>query len=345
MGFLQWRLLLTGAILLMRLRGSWAGPSSHTMKFFKVSVSEPGHELPQFIIVGYLDNERFLRYDSNTRQMLPQAPWVRKVEEDNTDYWYWQTYFSQNVEQFFKDHLWKRHNHSKGFHTWQWTHGCELTQGGHKRGYNQFGYDGRDFLSLDKETLTWVAADASAQVTKRTWEAAPAIAAHEKYYLEVECIKWLQKFLAYGEEMLLRTERPTVKVARKEGYNGQETLICQAYGFYPQEIVISWTKDGEDQWQDTFHGGVAPNSDGTYHTWLSIEVDPKDRGRYRCQVGHSSLPEDLDLALEEPASNLGLIAGILGGVLAALILLGAGIAFHMKNYNRPEGGYKTPGTA
>ncbi|ETE56062.1 hypothetical protein L345_18228, partial [Ophiophagus hannah] len=79
-----------------------------------------------------------------------------------------------------------------------------------------------------------------------------------------------------------------------------EVLVCRVYGFYPKEMDATWRKDGEVWEQDTFWGGVLPNSDGTYHAWLSIEVDPKERDRYRCYVDHDGLPEPLILAWVEP---------------------------------------------
>ncbi|XP_026550030.1 HLA class I histocompatibility antigen, alpha chain F-like [Notechis scutatus] len=77
-----------------------------------------------------------------------------------------------------------------------------------------------------------------------------------------------------------------------------ETHICWVHGFYPREIDAFWTRDGEVWLQDTLHKSVAPNADGTYHYWLSIRIDPKERGRYRCHVEHDGLLEPLDLALE-----------------------------------------------
>ncbi|XP_042300311.1 major histocompatibility complex class I-related gene protein-like [Sceloporus undulatus] len=83
--------------------------------------------------------------------------------------------------------------------------GCELRKDGSKGGYQQFGYDGKDYISFDKDTLTWTAADLPAQNTKRKWDAEPAIAQHQKAYLEEICIEWLKKYLEYGKEVLLRT--------------------------------------------------------------------------------------------------------------------------------------------
>lgn len=108
------------------------------------------------------------------------------------------------------------------------------------------------------------------------------------------------QFVITPDDIALSTEQPIPRVTYKKGYDGRETLFCQLYGFYPKDIEVTWMKDEVDQKPETFTGGVVPNSDGTYHTWLSIDVDPKEKDRYRCRVGHDSLPETLDLAWEEP---------------------------------------------
>ncbi|XP_026549307.1 major histocompatibility complex class I-related gene protein-like [Notechis scutatus] len=77
-----------------------------------------------------------------------------------------------------------------------------------------------------------------------------------------------------------------------------ETHICRLDGFYPREIDAFWTRDGEVWQKKTLHAPVAPNADGTYHYWLSIRIDPKERSRYRCHVEHNGLQEPLDLDLE-----------------------------------------------
>ncbi|XP_044288566.1 class I histocompatibility antigen, F10 alpha chain-like [Varanus komodoensis] len=109
-----------------------------------------------------------------------------------------------------------------------------------------------------------------------------------------------------------------------------ETLVCQAHGFYPKEIDATWRKDGEVWLQDTFRGTVAPNSDGTYYTWLGIRISPQDRGRFWCHVEHDGLLEPLDVAWEQPsASNTGLITGCITGA-ALLVAAIAGTCFYKK---------------
>nr|XP_016847221.1 PREDICTED: class I histocompatibility antigen, F10 alpha chain-like isoform X2 [Anolis carolinensis] len=304
-------LSLLGAPVLALPKGTAApemppGASSHSLRYFYTGVTESIPGLPHFIAVGYVDDQLFIQYDAHTREAVPRVPWLDKAGEADPQYWVRNTQGLQNAEVGFSVDLAtlrERYNQTGGFHTWQWMYGCELRKDGSKGGYFQSAYDGRDYISFDKETLTYTAADVPAQNTKRKWEAEPAIAQRNKAYLEDICIEWLQRYLDYGKETLLRTEKPEVKVTCKEDYDGMETLICRVGGFYPKEIDITWTKDGEVWTQDVFHGLVSPNSDGTYYTWRSVTVDPKESERYKCHVEHDGLPNPVDVAWEEPGNS------------------------------------------
>ncbi|XP_042300476.1 major histocompatibility complex class I-related gene protein-like, partial [Sceloporus undulatus] len=84
-------------------------------------------------------------------------------------------------------------------------YGCELRKDGSKGGHYQYGYDGKDYISFDKETLTWTAADLPALNTKRKWDPNTVRNQYNKAYLEETCIEWLQRYLEYGKEELRRT--------------------------------------------------------------------------------------------------------------------------------------------
>ncbi|XP_034267984.1 major histocompatibility complex class I-related gene protein-like [Pantherophis guttatus] len=215
----------------------------------------------------------------------------------------------------------------------QQTFGCEVREDGSKLGFEHHGYDGKTFLTFDKETASWVALDSQAQITQRKWDAIPGFNQKLKSYLDEYCIDWLEKYLSYGNKTLLRTETPVVTVSsRTEAEDGMETHVCRVDGFYPREIDATWRRDGEVWLQDTLQGSVAPNADGTFHYWLSIQIDPKDRGRYRCHVEHDGLKEPLDVALKE--SKLGLIIGCIVAGLVLMYVI-AGIWFfrrHQKGY-------------
>ncbi|XP_053158723.1 major histocompatibility complex class I-related gene protein-like isoform X2 [Hemicordylus capensis] len=297
------------------------GSSSHSLYLSHILVSEPIQGMPQFIAFAYVDDQLIGHYDSNRRRCLPDVPWMKKAEEEDASFWDWTTKRVKYSEMLFRGDLLilqKHYNHSRGLHTWQRVFGCEVSEEGRQRGYYRYAYDGRDFISLDRETLTWIATDTKAEMVKRKWEAEPSIFQGRRYFMEEECTKFLQKFLEYGKQTLLRTEQPIVKV----NYDGLETLICHAHGFYPKEIDAVWRKDGEVWEHETFRGGVTPNSDGTYHTWLSVKVNPKDRSHYQCHVEHGSLTEPLVFCWEEPASVLlGVIVVSIFAILVAVLLM------------------------
>ena len=69
-------------------------------------------------------------------------------------------------------------------------------------GYDQYGYDGRDYIALNEDLRSWTAADTAAQVTKRNAEAA-GDAARVRIYLEGKCVEWLRRYLETGNDTLL----------------------------------------------------------------------------------------------------------------------------------------------
>ncbi|NXI73279.1 HA1F protein, partial [Anseranas semipalmata] len=115
-----------------------------------------------------------------------------------------------------------------GSHTLQYMCGCDLLEDGGIRGFSQDAYDGKDFITFDKDTLTFIAADAGAQITKRKWEEEGTVAERLKHYLENTCIEWLKKYVSYGKAALERRERPEVRVSGTEA-NGILTLSCRAH--------------------------------------------------------------------------------------------------------------------
>ncbi|CAM4545524.1 unnamed protein product, partial [Caretta caretta] len=92
----------------------------------------------------------------------------------------------------------------KGFHIIQTIYGCDLREDNTTQVFYQDSYDGRDFLTFDKETVTWVAADIGAQISKRRWDAEVLDNQRWKRYLEETCIPWLRSSLEYGKETLQR---------------------------------------------------------------------------------------------------------------------------------------------
>ncbi|WP_188061827.1 hypothetical protein, partial [Enterobacter hormaechei] len=199
-------------LLLIGVHLAYAG--MHSLKYFFTGVSGD-IDFPEYTAVGLVDEGQFYYFDSNIKQAVPKTEWIRQNE--GADYWDRETQNMVGYHQNFKNSiqiLKERFNQSAGVHTWQNMYGCELNDDGTTQGFYQYAYDGEDFVSLDKNTLTWTAANPQAVITKHKWEAT-AFAATEKVYLENTCVEWLKKYVAYGKDTLERKVSPQVSLLQK----------------------------------------------------------------------------------------------------------------------------------
>ncbi|NXM44982.1 HA1F protein, partial [Gymnorhina tibicen] len=97
-----------------------------------------------------------------------------------------------------------QYNQSRGLHTVQQLYGSDLLSDRSVHGSCWGGYSGRDFLSFELGSRSFVAADSTAQVTKRRWEHEGTKVEHLTNYLELSCMERLQKYIGYGQEALER---------------------------------------------------------------------------------------------------------------------------------------------
>ncbi|XP_027563308.1 class I histocompatibility antigen, F10 alpha chain-like isoform X1 [Neopelma chrysocephalum] len=294
----------------------------HSLHFLSIAVTEPGPRMPQFMVLGYLDGIPITRYDSERGRVEPLTPWMAARAEPG--YWDGQTQRNERCRRIAANNLETvggRYNWSGGLHTRQRLYGCDLLSDRSIRGYNQIGFDGRDFISFDLGSRSFVAADGAAQITKRKWEHDGIEVDYWTNYLENICLEWLRKFVGYGQEALERKDPPHVHVSGKEEH-GILTLSCHAYGFYPGMIGINWLKGDEVRDQETEWGGIVPNSDGTFQSWARIEALPGEREQYRCRVEHAGMPEPGIFAWEPESVWNSIPVLVAVSVIAAIIIIG-----------------------
>nr|AAL90450.1 MHC class I antigen [Bos taurus] len=327
-------LLLSGVLVLTE---TVAG--SHSLRYFSTAVSRPGLGEPRFIAVGYVDDTQFTRFDSdapNPREE-PRAPWM---EQEGLEYWDRNTRIYKDTAQTFRVYLNTLrgyYNQSEaGSHTLQWMSGCDVGPGGRLlRGFMQFGYDGRDYIALNQDLRSWTAADTAAQITKRKWEAADN-AESERNYLEGECVEWLRRYLENGKDTLLRADPPKAHVTHHPISDREVTLRCWALGFYPEEISLTWQRNGEDQTQYMELVETRPSGDGTFQKWAALVVPPGEEQRYTCRVQHEGLQEPLTLRWEPPQTSF-LIMGIIVGLVLLVVALVAGAVIWRKKRSGEKG--------
>ncbi|XP_036453901.1 major histocompatibility complex class I-related gene protein-like [Colossoma macropomum] len=307
--------------------------ASHSLDYFFTGVT-PGTSFPEFTAVGQLDGLQGGYYDSNSREVILTGEWIK----NNTDEEHWNevTQRSRRYQEDFKFSLaaaMRLFNHTEGIHTWQWTCGCELHDGGTKRGYSQYGYDGEDFLSLDLNTVTWTAATNEAVIIKQDWGSPKAL--NHKIFLGNTCIEWLQKYVVYGRATLERRVSPEVSLFQK---NSSSPVVCHATGFFPKAVKISWQRNGEDLLEDVELRETLPNQDGTFQRRSVLTVSPEelDKHHYTCIIQHSSLEQEIPvrpvLPVMNPKVSDGVFIGIIIGALVTvlLVIIGVGVLVWMK---------------
>ncbi|XP_035584601.1 patr class I histocompatibility antigen, B-2 alpha chain-like [Zalophus californianus] len=331
-------LLLSGALAVTE---TWAG--SHSMRYFSTAVSRPGRGEPRYVEVGYVDDTQFVRFDSDSVSLRyePRAPWI---EREGPEYWDQETRRAKDSAQSFRgslNNLRGYYNQSEaGSHTIQWMYGCDVGPDGKLlRGYEQFSYDGADYIALNEDLRSWTAADTAAQISRRKWEAAGAAEQHRNY-LEGTCVEWLGRYLEHGKETLQRAEPPKTDVTHHPISDQRVTLRCWALGFYPAEITLTWQRDGEDLTQDTELVETRPAGDGTFQKWAAVVVPSGREQRYTCHVQHEGLSEPLTLRWQPPPQPTIPITWIIAGVVLLAVtvaLIGAVI------WKKKRSGGKGPG--
>uniref|UniRef100_A0A8C2PFD4 MHC class I-like antigen recognition-like domain-containing protein n=1 Tax=Capra hircus TaxID=9925 RepID=A0A8C2PFD4_CAPHI len=195
--------LLSGILVLTK---TLAG--SHSLTYFYTAVSRPGLGEPGFIAVGYVDNTQFVRFNSNARdpRMEPRERW-----QEGPEYWDQETRKAKDTAQTFQlnlNNLRGYYNKSKaGSHTLQLMYGCYVgSDGSLLHEYDQFRYEGRDYIALNEDLRSRTAADTAAQISKRKMEAAGDVA-HVRIYLEGRCVESLRRHLEIGKDTLQRVDQ------------------------------------------------------------------------------------------------------------------------------------------
>ncbi|KAI5088476.1 major histocompatibility complex class I UXA2 precursor [Silurus meridionalis] len=252
---------------------------THTLHYFYTVVTAQLNSSisskTQFTAVGLLDGEQFLSYSSSSVK-LSVKDWMKKTEAET----YWR----------------------RGLYTVQYMHGCELDDDGTTRAYYQDAYNGEDLISLDLNSENWITTKPQAEIIKNKWEATGHGAKYCKNYLQHECVETLRNFLSHSREILERKVHPETSLFWK--HSSPPEVVCDATGFFPKALLISWQKDGEDVYEDVELRETLPNQDGSFQkrSILKVSAEELQKHTYTCEIEHSSLENsaaDLVLPVSE----------------------------------------------
>ncbi|KAK1880394.1 Major histocompatibility complex class I-related protein [Dissostichus eleginoides] len=307
---------------------------THSLKYFHTASSGVPN-FPEFVAVGLVDEVEMMHYDSNTKRAEPKQDWMSKITDKDPDYWEEEAQGLVGAQQIYKvniETLKQRFNQTGGVHIYQQMSGCEWDdETGEVKGFENYGFDGEDFLILDLETESWIAPRPEAVLTKQKLEKNKALMAYNKNYHTQQCPDYLKKYVNLGRSFLMRTEIPSVSLLQK---SPSSPVSCHATGFYPDRAIMFWSKDGEELHDNVDHGEILPNHDGSFQMSVDLDVSsfPAEHwDKYRCVFQLSGVREDhvirLDSAVIRTNRGNPPLLFIIGAAVAALALLVAGIGF------------------
>uniref|UniRef100_UPI0037E9B1D4 major histocompatibility complex class I-related gene protein-like n=1 Tax=Semicossyphus pulcher TaxID=241346 RepID=UPI0037E9B1D4 len=319
----------------------------HSLKYFYTGSSGVPN-FPEFVAVGLVDDVEMIHYDSNTRTAEPKQDWMNRASEGEADYWQWQTDLAVGQQQSFKSNIEivkQRFNQTGGIHLYQQMYGCEWDDETQEvNGYEQYGYDGEDFIAFDLKTETWIAPTPQAVISKHKWDNNKAFIAQKKNYFTQICPEWLKKYVDYGRSSLMRTDLPSVSLLQK---TSSSPVSCHATGLYPNSAVMFWRKDGEELYEGVDHGEILPNHDGSFQMSVELKLPSEssaDWGKYECVFQLSGVKEDIVTKLDKVAirtnegNSMHVTIGIIAAVLVLALALIAAVVFMLKKRNgeRPK---------
>lgn len=68
--------------------------------------------------------------------------------------------------------------------------------------FDNWGYDGEDFVTLDLKNLRYIATTPESLVTKHKWDNDKGFLANQKQYYTQICPEWLKKYVQYGRSTI-----------------------------------------------------------------------------------------------------------------------------------------------
>ncbi|XP_072406428.1 class I histocompatibility antigen, F10 alpha chain-like isoform X1 [Chiloscyllium punctatum] len=259
--------------------------------------------------------------DSKTQQCIPRQQFMADFFDMN--FWDYVTELVNrhaNVAKEILSTIMKRTNQTSGIHIFQRITTVEISDDGSIKRSMRFGFDGKDFISLDPDRMRWIAPNPIAVMTKEKWDSDDSWNNYWKIHLEEECVEYLNRYMEAGKDYFRRKVQPEVFISRREP-NGQDkplTLSCLVTGFDPVDIEVTWLRNGEVM-SETQSSGVRPNHDGTHQIQKEIEINAGDEDQYSCQIEHSSLAEAQLYQWENLKSNW--LHSHLGSLIASMVIL------------------------
>ncbi|XP_056093759.1 major histocompatibility complex class I-related gene protein-like [Rhinichthys klamathensis goyatoka] len=242
--------------------------------------------IPEFSAVTTLDGQQIDYYDSVIMTLIPRQDWMKEFA--STELWKKYIEIREHVQQIYKINihvLMQRFNQSDGVHAYQRMYGCDWDdETGESHGFDQYGYDGEDFITLDLKENRYITPVQQGIPTVQKWNNDIKLLTSLKQYYNHDCVHWLKELLKFWKEAN-RITAPEVFLLQK---NLSSPVECHATGFYPSGVTLTWFRNGQEHDEDVDLGDLLPNEDGTFQKTTSLHVSPYEweNNQFTCVVEH-----------------------------------------------------------
>ncbi|XP_065140687.1 H-2 class I histocompatibility antigen, L-D alpha chain-like isoform X2 [Paramisgurnus dabryanus] len=169
-------------------------------------------------------------------------------------------------------------------HTLQRRIGCEVMKSSSGKvksqtAYDEYRFDGVEFIYLNFNTMQWMANSLSAKEIKNQWDMNTGRIEYLRSYLLNQCMTRLSTYNS--------TKNPP-KIDMFAIHDRRKlNLTCMATGFYPKEIKIDITLNGI-KLESLYTTEVTPNHDNTFQIRTTVEINREDKDGLECHVTHSN---------------------------------------------------------
>ncbi|XP_051727520.1 zinc-alpha-2-glycoprotein-like isoform X2 [Ctenopharyngodon idella] len=246
---------------------------------YKFTALTKADTFPEFSAVVVADDRRIKHFSNEERVwILTEDDWTEPPEPpDSRDWFIHQIRTLTNCE----------NSQCSELHVLQRIIGCELEKlpdgTVNLTVFDEYGFDGEDFISFNSDTVQWIDKNPKAKETKMKWDRHTERNKFLKYFLK-NCMNWISTFNN------TKQSSPDVRVSvRKAPDDSNLVLTCLATGFYPRDVQMNIRLNRnilEDQ-----TSGIRPNDDETFQMRISVKINRNHEGSYDCLVNHRSLTE------------------------------------------------------
>ncbi|XP_030645167.1 class I histocompatibility antigen, F10 alpha chain-like [Chanos chanos] len=303
-------------------------------------VASQGFDLPDYFELMTVDDVPVFYYNSNMKGAIPVPEWLSSTTA--IKFWDFSTYTAEidnlKIVKGLKSAAQQFNVTGASKNIYQ-AHGrCDLRPDGTAQAFLTHAFNGKDFISLDIESKTFIATVPQAVLYKRLRERDQANLELVVYFYHTTCVEGIKEFLQHAPSLCIK-KVPELRLFEKKNSAFTE-ITCHVTGFYPRTVQVQWFgSDMQPVVEGVIEGEVLPNGDGSYQIRKSVVIPAEhtDIHHYSCVVQHSSIPGNITKAWVGKKDSSVMFAVVIPVVAGFLVIIGFGLMFWCCNRREAMG--------